>query len=86
MNDFDPLQAAIVFGVYVVFDILYAIYVFCVSRKLAMSASLVSAVLYSLGAYGVMTYMENPLYLFPLACGAFLGTFLAVRYLGQWVH
>lgn len=86
MNDFDPLQAAIVFGVYVAFDILYAVYVMCVSRKLAMSASLVSAALYSLGAYGVMTYMENPLYLIPLACGAFVGTFLAVRCMGKWVH
>jgi hypothetical protein len=86
VSDFDPLQALTVFVVYVLFDILYAVYVMCVTRKLPVSASAVSAVLYSLGAYGVMTYLSNPLYLIPLAAGAFLGTYVAVKYMGSWVH
>ena len=83
MTDFDPFRALTVFGVYVVFDILYALYVLCVSRKLPVTASAVSAALYSLGAYGVMTYLENPWYLVPLACGAFVGTYIAVRFMGD---
>ncbi len=86
MTDFNPLQALLVFGVYVVFDILYALYVLCVARKQALRASAISSALYSLGAYGVMTYLENPWYLVPLALGAFLGTFLAVRYMGDLAH
>lgn len=85
MSDFDPIRAATVFVVYVLFDILYALYVMCVSRRLPVTASAVSAALYSLGAYGVMTYLENPLYLVPLACGAFVGTYIAVKYMGGMV-
>lgn len=86
MSEFSWIQATLVFVVYVVFDILYALYVLCVARKQAIRASAISAALYSLGAYGVMTYLENHWYLAPLACGAFLGTFLAVRYMGDLAH
>lgn len=81
---FNWFTAATVFVVYVVFDILYALYVICVSRQQAMAASLISAVLYSLGAYGVMNYLHSAWYLVPLACGAFIGTYIAVRYMGDW--
>jgi uncharacterized protein YebE (UPF0316 family) len=84
MHPFNWQTAAIVFVVYVFFDILYALYVIFVSRQWAMAASLCSAVLYSLGAYGVMTYLHNPLYLVPLALGAFLGTYIAVKYMSNW--
>lgn len=84
MGDFSWATAAIVFVVYVFFDILYALYVLCVSRQQAISASLISAALYSLGAYGVMNYLHNPWYLIPLACGAFIGTYIAVKYMGNW--
>jgi uncharacterized membrane protein YfcA len=84
MNDFNWATAATVFVVYVFFDILYALYVICVSRRQAVAASAISSVLYSLGAYGVMNYLHNALYLIPLAIGAFLGTYIAVRYMGDW--
>jgi uncharacterized protein YebE (UPF0316 family) len=82
MEDFSWFTAALVFCVYVVFDILYTLYVLCVSRKQALAAAGVSAVLYSLGAYGVMSYTHNMWYLLPLACGAFVGTYVAVKYMG----
>lgn len=84
MNDFSWTTALTVFVVYVVFDILYALYVLCVSRKQAVAASAISSALYSLGAYGVMNYLHNMWYLVPLALGAFIGTYIAVRYLGDW--
>ena len=80
---FNWFTAATVFVVYVVFDILYALYVLCVSQKRAFAASGISALLYSLGAYGVMSYLHNIWYLVPLAAGAFIGTYIAVRYLGH---
>lgn len=84
MEAFNWYTAATVFVVYVFFDILYALYVLCVSRQQALRASAISAALYSLGAYGVMSYLHNPWYLIPLACGAFIGTYIAVKYMGNW--
>lgn len=84
MADFSWATAALVFAVYVVFDILYALYVICVSRRQAVAASAISSVLYSLGAYGVMTYLHNPVYIIFLALGAFIGTYVAVKYMGDW--
>ena len=81
MNDFNWLTALTVFVVYVFFDILYAVYVICVSRKQALAASATGAMLYSLGAVGVMNYTHNILYLIPLSLGAFIGTYIAVKYM-----
>jgi hypothetical protein len=45
-----------------------------------MRAASVSAVIYSLLAFGVITYSQNPLYIIPLGIGAFVGTYLTVKY------
>ncbi len=83
-ENFNWVTAFTVFVVYVFFDILYALYVICVSRRQAIAASAISSVLYSLGAYGVMNYLHNMLYLIPLAAGAFIGTYIAVQYMSDW--
>lgn len=83
MGEFSWLTAATVFVVYIFFDILYALYVITVSRQQAIRASAISSVLYSLGAYGTMNYLHNPWYLVPLATGAFIGTYIAVTYMGK---
>jgi len=82
-EDFSWLRAAIIFVVYVLFDILYALYIICVSRERALAASTISALMYSIGAYGVISYLGNLLYLLPLAAGAFLGTYIAVKYMNK---
>ena len=83
MKDFSLVTAITVFLVYILFDILYALYVICVSQRQALRASLISSILYSIGAYGVMNYLENPWYIIPLACGAFIGTFIAIKYMSH---
>jgi hypothetical protein len=84
MENFSWYTAALVFAVYVVFDILYALYVLFVSQKRAIAASCTGSVLYSLGAVGVMSYTDNVLYLIPLSLGAFVGTYIAVKYMDNW--
>lgn len=79
-QDFHWPTAGVIFVTYVVIDILYAMYVICVSKRQPVNAAIVSAFLYSLGAYGVISYSKNPLYVVPLALGAFLGTYLVVKY------
>ena len=78
MSDFSPFTAAVLFATYVVIDVLYALYIVLVERRNAPAAAAVSAVLYALLAFGVVTYSKNPLYLLPIAAGAFVGTYITV--------
>lgn len=80
MSDFNLLTATIIFFTYVIIDVLYALYIICVGKRQAMYAASLSAVIYSLLAFGVVSYSKNILYLIPLASGAFLGTFLTVKF------
>lgn len=78
MNDFSWVTAGLILVVYIIVDMLYAYYIIQVEQRNPMKAAIVSSVLYSLLAYGVVSYSKNILYLFPLATGAFIGTYLTV--------
>lgn len=80
MNDFSYTTAASIFVTYVVIDMLYAWYIICVNKRRAFTASVLTSIIYSLLAYGVVSYSKNIMYLIPLASGAFLGTFLTVKF------
>ena len=80
MGDFSYATAALILLVYIVVDMLYAYYIIQVEQRNPLKAAIVSSVLYSLLAYGVVSYSKNILYLFPLATGAFIGTYLTVRW------
>lgn len=79
-GNFSYTTAALIFFVYVIVDMLYAYYIICVEKRRPFLAASVSSVLYSLLAFGVVSYSANILYLFPLATGAWLGTFLTVSW------
>jgi hypothetical protein len=80
MNDFSLYTAILIFFTYVVIDMLYAYYIILVDCRKPLKAAFVSSIIYSLLAFGVVSYSKNILYLIPLASGAFLGTFLTVRF------
>jgi hypothetical protein len=80
MGDFSYATAALILLVYIVVDMLYAYYIICVEKRDPWKAAAVSSVLYSLLAFGVVSYSKNILYLFPLATGAFIGTFITVSW------
>ena len=80
MRDFSWTTAGLILIVYILVDMLYAYYIIQVEQRNPMRAAIVSSVLYSLLAYGVVSYSRNILYLFPLATGAFIGTYLTVRW------
>lgn len=77
-KEFSWLTALLVFGTYVAIDMLYAFYIICVEERKALPAAATTSLIYSLLAYGVVSYSENILYLIPLASGAFFGTFIMV--------
>lgn len=80
IDNFSWYAALFVFFAYTIIDLLYADYIISVSRKEPMRSASVSAVIYSLLAFGVITYSQNPLYVIPLGIGAFVGTYLTVKY------
>jgi hypothetical protein len=57
---------------------LYAFYIMCVEERRPVAAAATTSLIYSLLAYGVVSYSQNILYLVPLASGAFFGTFIMV--------
>jgi hypothetical protein len=79
MGDFNLGTAGVVFVTYFLIDILYAFYVIYVGKRDAVRSALASSALYSLAAYGVITYSRNIAYVVPLALGAFLGTYVIVK-------
>ena len=84
IGSFSIFTAISLFCTYVFIDMLYALYILYVGRKKSVAAANCSAIIYSLLAYGVTSYSENILYLIPLASGAWLGTFLTVKFEGIW--
>jgi small basic protein len=80
MGDFNLGTAGVVFVTYFLIDILYAVYVIYVGKRDAVRSALASSALYSLAAYGVITYSRNIAYVVPLALGAFLGTYVIVKF------
>jgi hypothetical protein len=79
MTDFSWYTAGLIFITYVLIDVLYAWYIIAVGKRQEMQAAVASSLLYSLAAYGVITYSRNVAYIAFLAAGAFLGTYIIVK-------
>lgn len=77
---FDLTTAIILFITYTIIDMLYAAYIIYVNQAKAVKAATCSMIIYSLLAFGVISYSKNTLYLIPLATGAWLGTYLTVKF------
>jgi hypothetical protein len=80
LNNFELSKALLIFFTYIVIDVLYALYVICVNKRKAFASAMVSSGIYSLGAFGVVSFSKNLLYIVPLATGAFLGTYIVVKF------
>ncbi len=63
---FDWSTAVLVFLAYVLIDGMYAYYTVAVTNKKAVSAATVGSLMHFLIALGVLSYVENYLYLLPL--------------------
>ncbi|MEY4723766.1 MAG: hypothetical protein RLZZ324_1279, partial [Candidatus Parcubacteria bacterium] len=76
---FDWPLAVLVFFTYAVIDAMYAWYTLVVTARRPFASANVSFLMHFLLAFGVLTYTSNPLYIIPLACGSWVGTFLVVK-------
>ena len=79
-QQFDVKVALIVFVAYLLVDAMYAYYTIVVTKKKPFAAASVGALMHFLIAFGVLNYVQNYLYIIPLALGSFIGTYLMVRY------
>lgn len=80
LEGFNILTALILIGVYIVIDGLYAHYTIQISKRRPVAAATTSGLMHFLMAVGVLNYVNNFLYIIPLAIGSWIGTFLVVRY------
>ncbi len=83
INSFDLVIAAAVFVSYVVVDAMYAYYTLAITSRSAVQAATTGALMHFLLAVGVLSYVENFLYLIPIAAGSWVGTYLVVKRKGS---
>lgn len=79
-QQFDIITALIVFFAYLLIDGMYAYYTIAVTKRKPFNAASVGAIMHFMIAFGVLNYVQNYLYVFPLALGSFIGTYLVVKY------
>ncbi len=73
----NPWTAFLIFGSYFFIDVIYVHFVRSVSEHNPVKAATCSTSIYLLMAFGVVHYVEQPIYLIPMSIGAWLGTYVA---------
>lgn len=80
IQNFDFVLAAVIFVAYIAIDALYAYYTLAVTGRHAFSSATSGLVIHFLLAFGVINYVQNYLYIIPLALGSWVGTYVMVKY------
>ena len=78
LANFNVFVALGILCMYIVTDALYALYSLSISDRRPLAAANTSALIHLLIAVGVLSYVENFLYIFPVAIGSWIGTYLLV--------
>lgn len=78
LSSLNPWLALLVFVAYVLIDGMYAYYTIAVTKRRPVASASVGALMHFLIAFGVLNYVQNYLYLIPLALGSWVGTYLVV--------
>lgn len=79
VETFNPYVAISIFLFYILIDALYAKYTIDVSNLKEYRAANASVITYVLTAYGIISYTQNWLYIFPLVAGAWIGTVYMIK-------
>lgn len=78
-HSFNFSLALVIFLAYFFIDALYAYYTMTVVKREALKSASAGALMHFLLAFGVINYVQNYLYIVPIAIGSFLGTYLIVK-------
>ncbi len=76
---FDFVMALLILCVYIIVDGMYAYYTLKVAEKKPVHAATSGALIHFLLAIGVLSYVQNYLYIIPLALGSWIGTYIVVK-------
>ena len=79
-NDFSFKKAAIIFFLQIVIDGVYGYYVRAASGGRPMAAANSGAAIHLLVVFSTISYVKNWLYIFPLAAGSWVGTYLITKF------
>jgi hypothetical protein len=71
--------ALTVFVAYILIDGMYALYTQSIAKKKPVMSATVGALMHFLIAFGVLNYVQNFLYIVPLALGSWIGTYIVVK-------
>lgn len=74
------VKAVSVFVTAFILDIAWALYIRRTASGKAMASAFFASLLMVLGAYNTMSYVNEPWLIAPIVAGAFIGTYLVVRY------
>ena len=77
-QSFNFLIGITVFVTYVFIDGMYAYYTIAVTNKKPFSSATIGALMHFLIAFGVLNYIQNYLYIIPIALGSWVGTYIIV--------
>ena len=77
-SSFSFVTAIIIFIVYILIDGMYAYYTLAVAEKRPVVSATTGSLMHFLIAFGVLNYVQNFLYLIPLAIGSLIGTYLVI--------
>lgn len=79
VTEFDYILAIAVFVSYIIIDFLYGLYTWNVAQLKSVKAANYSFILHIVLAFGVINYVHNFLYVIPVACGSWIGTYISVN-------
>jgi hypothetical protein len=79
VQSFNLLVALGVMLAYFIVDAMYAHYTLSVAELKAISAANTGALMHFLLALGVLSYVQNYLYIIPIAIGSWFGTYVIVN-------
>ena len=77
-REFSFIIGGVIFVAYILIDGMYAYYTIAVIKKRPVVSATTGALMHFLIAFGVLNYVQNFLYVIPLALGSWVGTYLVV--------
>lgn len=79
LQNFNWWVALAILLTYILIDGMYAYYTLAIANKKAFASATSGAIMHFLIAIGVLNYVQNYLYIIPIAIGSWIGTYLVVK-------
>lgn len=83
MKEVNVLTWVFLFLLYFLFDVLYTFNVRAISNQRAFTAANTSELIFFLGVFGTISYLDNLWNLVPIGLGIYLGSYVSVK--GWWL-